>query len=287
MLPVMSDGEIAPAAGHGMAQPLPSDRYTYPRMNSKLLVITAAVTLLASAAGLSGCTKQYTNYPEVPSARGLSEDPNSPGAELAIIASVQYVVRRYFPGSQHDDDSTTQGVARAAVDDAFILNLPRGMRKSFYERIVRRVGPNVLPMTPEALEQSGLPVFHVTRVWMRLHDAQVDIMRPMLELPPGLDGQPIYQTVTCRLEGRFMQWRVVHARAWTPGLDPVPEPFFLPEIERVDQFRHTMRLDAIPEGEAPMNEPAFEWYRPGSMNEPSTPPPASTPPADGPVVELD
>ncbi|MBX3409386.1 MAG: hypothetical protein KF859_05820 [Phycisphaeraceae bacterium] len=251
-------------------------------MKPTLLVIAAATCLLAPVAGLVGCTKQYTNYPEVPTARGLSEDPNSPAAELAIISSVQFVVRRYFPGSQQEESTTTQSVGRASVQDSFVLNLPRGMRKSFYERIARQIGPNVMPMTEEA-QQTALPVFYVTRVWMRFNQGQVDIMRPMLELPPGPDGKPIYQTITCRLEGRFMNWRVVHARAWTPGLDPLPQPYFVPDIERTDQFRHTMRLEAMPEGEAPMNEPAFQWYRPGSMDDQ----PAQPSQADGPVVELE
>jgi hypothetical protein len=65
-------------------------------------------------------------------------------------------------------------------------------------------------------------------------------MRPMPELPPGPDGKLVYQTVTLKMAANIGSWRVVHARAFEPGLDPVPEPYYVPDIERGDQYQQTV-----------------------------------------------
>jgi hypothetical protein len=106
-------------------------------------------------------------------------------------------------------------------------------------------------MTPD-LANSGLPVFHVTRVWMRGNQATIDVLRPMPELGNDPQGRTVYQPVTVRLEAGFQPWRVVHARIWNPGDEVEPPPYFLPEVDRPDEFERTQRLDrgeVIPDGE--------------------------------------
>lgn len=198
---------------------------------------TVCAALIAAAA-LGGCTHQYTNYPEIPSAKGLKQDPNSPASESAMVVALQFVANRYPPGTLRLDAKSSKEAGEMRTNTPMAVNLPRGQRKSYYERIARKVGPNVVPMTLET--DPSLPVYHVTRVWLRFSEGWVDVMRPMPELGPGPDGKPVYQTVTLKMQGGFGPWRVLHARAWQPGLDPVPEIYLVPDQERIDQYDVTV-----------------------------------------------
>ncbi|MBL8999511.1 MAG: hypothetical protein JNK25_00065 [Phycisphaerae bacterium] len=246
-----------------------------------------ALSLALLAAALPGCQSQYTNYPEVPSARGLSEDPNSPGCESAMIAAVRYVAMRYPPGSLPYTAADATEAGRVTVNYPMVVAAPLGTRKSFYERMARQIGPEVVPLTPENVGGTA-PVFYVTRAWLRGVDGQVDVMRPMPELPPGPDGKPVYQTVTVRLKGSIEPWYVVHARAWEPGIDPLPTPYFLPDVERVNQFRYST-------GPKPVSSERQFWRssQPESegspaandqLNQPNEPPPVDTVNESGPEI---
>jgi len=114
------------------------------------------------AALLSGCTHQYSNYPEIPSAKGLKQDPNTPASESAMVTAIQFVANRYPPGTLRLDAKDSKEAGEVRPQNAMAINLPRGQRKSFYERIARKVGPAVVPMTADVDAQ--LPVYHVTRV---------------------------------------------------------------------------------------------------------------------------
>jgi len=200
--------------------------------------LCASLIIAAAFATLSGCTQQYSNYPEIPSARGLKQDPNTPGSESAMVAALQFVANRYAPGTLRLDAKDSKEAGEMITKTPLVVCLPRGQRKSYCERIARSVGPNVVPMTAES--DPKLPVYYVTRVWLRFSEGWVDIMRPMPELPAGPDGKPVYQTVTLKMTGGFGPWRVLHARAWEPGLDPIPEPYFVPATERIDQYDVTV-----------------------------------------------
>lgn len=219
--------------------------YTRPKMmNTRLIGMMTGRAVLAAAmcvslVGLAGCNQQYANVPEVPTARGLAEDPNKSSSEGAMVVALQYVANRYAPSTLRFDAANSKEAGELKTQLPMVINLPRGQRKSFYERIARKVGPNVLPMTPDV--NQALPVYHVTRVWLRFSEGWVDVMRPMPELPPGPDGLPVYQTVTLKLHGGVGPWRIVHARAWTPGMDPVPEPYYMPETDRINEFDYTVR----------------------------------------------
>ncbi len=198
-----------------------------------------AMGLLALLAG--GC-QQYVTSPVIPTARGMSENPNAPAPEQAITASLQYVATRWAPGKTREFDAKlTPGATY--VDQAMVINLPAGTRQSFYDRIARRLGPSVQPATPDNTDGS-LPIYHVGRVWLRFEEARVDVYRPMLELPPGPDGQPVYQMVTVHLRGGFSPWRAEFARAWGPGDNSPPEYFYRPEIDRANEHDIAMRASA-------------------------------------------
>ena len=197
--------------------------------------------IVGAACALGGCKHGGVNYPEIPSATGTRQNPNSPASESAMIAALQFVANRYEPGTLRLDATTSKEAGQTITQLPMAVNLPAGMRKSFYERIARLVGPNVVPMTAET--DAALPVYHVTRVWLRFKQGSVDVMRPMPELPPGPDGRPVYQTVTLKMRVGVDAWRVLHARAWEPGLDPVPETYYVPDEERIDQYNITVHGD--------------------------------------------
>lgn len=198
---------------------------------------------LAFAAGVcAGCRQQYVSSPGVPTARGIPENPNKPAAADCMVLAVQYVAGRYPPGSLRLDAGSAAEQRDARVPYECVVNLPRGLRRSFYERIAREIGPACRPMSVD-VQHTGLPTFHVTRVWMRFSTATVDVVRAMPELGPGPDGKAVTQTVTVRLEGGTEPWHIVHARAGAPEEGIVPPPYFLPEEERVDQFEWQKRQD--------------------------------------------
>lgn len=203
--------------------------------------MTLAAFALAALSGLPAC-QQYSTYPEIATSRGIPENPNNPAAAACMIASIQYVASRYAPGGPNYAAATAAEQASLSVNTPVVLNLPRGLRRSLYQHITTQVGPKAMPMSDDALV-SGAPVLHVTRVWLRFNHATVDVLRPMPELGPGTDGRPIYQLVTVRLDGGFEPWHVIHARAFEPNSAEVPEPYFLPAEDRVDQYDYQLAKD--------------------------------------------
>ncbi|MFO0830306.1 MAG: hypothetical protein U0637_00550 [Phycisphaerales bacterium] len=195
--------------------------------------------LITGGAALQGC-QHVTTYPNETSARGVTENPNTPACEQAMIASVQYVASRWTPGKREYDENATPGGAPMVPYD-MIVNLPIGTRKMFYDRIPAQIGPNVKPVTPESV-QTGLPVFHVARVWLRFNSGTIDVLRPATELGAGPDGKPIYQKITLTLKREFnTTWRVVYGRTWNPGDDTPPDLYYVPAEDDPNQYALCMQ----------------------------------------------
>lgn len=199
--------------------------------------------MLCVALAPAAC-QQYVSSPGIPTSRGIPESPNQPAAATAMVRSIQYVANRYPPGSLNFDAASAQDQASTTVPYACVVNLPRGLRRSYYERIAAEIGPECRPMTPEVVHAAE-PTFHVTRVWMRFNTAIVDVLRPMPELGTDPEGKTLYQLVTVRLEGGTEPWHVVHARAHTGQQTALPAPYFMPETERVDQYTWQQEQDDI------------------------------------------
>ncbi|MFA6046884.1 MAG: hypothetical protein WC718_18015 [Phycisphaerales bacterium] len=202
------------------------------------------MALLLGTAGLTptGCHR-YATYPAIPTSEGIEEDPNTNGAAKCMSLAVGYVATRYSPGGYNFDAATAKEQGDLRVPFPIVVNAPRGMRRAFYQRVVADIGPQAMAMSPDS-ENSGVPVYHVLRVWLRQSRATVDVLRPMSEIAADSQGRPVYQTVTVRLEGGGLEpWRVVHARGFEPGIDPVPSPYYLPEVDRVNQFEWLQEQD--------------------------------------------
>ncbi|MFZ4574436.1 MAG: hypothetical protein ACOYN0_08570 [Phycisphaerales bacterium] len=202
------------------------------------LALTGLVTISALLGGCFG----NSNYPAIAGASAATDSPNTPAVESCMTLAVRWVADRYPPRNDRREAQTPKEAGDITVRWPMVLNLPVGTRKVFYERIARNCGPEVRPMTTET-ENNGAPVYHVGRVWVRAHEAKVDVYRPMPEIDesPGGGGR-VYQMITVTLKGGFEPWRVVHGRAWEPGAHELPEIYYMPEVDREDQFRHEMRL---------------------------------------------
>lgn len=215
------------------------------RLAGALGLSLIAATLAGLASGLAGCTST-TNYPEIEGTKLTFEDPNEWRTVAAMIVAVRYVGNRYEPGRLPEYNTIDPSeVAESTVDYPFILNVPPGLRREYYDRLCREVGSNVSPVTPDVAEivankqPTDAPLVHIGRVWIREQSAQVDIYRPMPELGLDKDGNQIYQMITVRLTGGVRPWRAIHARAWAPGAFPVPPLYVIPAVDRADQYRVT------------------------------------------------
>ncbi len=226
--------------------------------------------LMVALSGLAGGCQQVTTYPNESAAKGVTENPNTPACEQAVVASVQYVASRWTPGRREYDENATPGGAPMVPYD-MIVNLPLGTRKMFYERIPGEIGPHVKPVTPETV-QSGLPVFHVSRVWLRFNSGTVDVLRPAAELGPGPDGKPIYQKITLTLKREFnTTWRVVYGRTWSPGDDTPPELYYVPAEDDPNQYALSMQ-ELRQRGGATLSQQGTGEVAPASEEVPSTEP---------------
>lgn len=194
------------------------------------MIVCGTLAVVGSA---GGCYQKST-YPAIPAAAGHNDNPNTPSGEQAIVAALQYVGSRWSPG-EREFDARESPQGKPMVPYAMVVNLPAGTRKLFYERIPAKVGPNVRPATGETV-RSGEPLFHVSRVWLRFDRGTIDVLRPMPEMGPSPTGGPVYQKITLRLEGGMQPWRVVHARAWSPGADMPPELNFVPETDNPNEY---------------------------------------------------
>lgn len=174
---------------------------------------------LLSAAWLTGCAG-YTNINPSPEGAGLAnQDPNRVNPENLMIAALSFVMAEdhRIPGS-----------------DPIAINVPSGTRKSTYERIARTIGHNVRPLTSDALA-TGVPTYHVGRIWIRNDQARVDIYRPVQDARTR--GQLQYQEVTVLLKGGFQPWHRVGSTSRPIGLAVVPEPWYVPETDDPNEFR--------------------------------------------------
>jgi len=177
-----------------------------------------AIGLLTAGAGsLVGCYG-YASYPPIESASPGINNPNAPPVDELMMLATKWVADRYPPPRS----------GPAVVGEAqFAINLPEGVRRDVYERVSERTGGRAVPITPETA--AALPVYHIARVWVRMHQAKVDIMRPRLELPRDSDGQPVYECITLLVDGGMQPWRVTRFQTWQVGVVSTPARWYCPD----------------------------------------------------------
>ncbi len=161
------------------------------------LALVGAVGLSIS---LGGCVS-YTNVPE-PSSAPAFKHANSGSSIKVISASVERVVRKH-------PMKDAQG--------RYALNLPAGTTPETAQRVIERLPAGA--MIPTEWMDGSVPVYHISRVWIRGRSGKVDVVYP---LPDGLDGG-----VTCWMHGGDRPWYVERLQYWAPGTIPTP-PIYVP-----------------------------------------------------------
>ncbi len=214
--------------------------------------IRLAAGVVSAVVALAGCVS-YTTYPPVGGRNIAADTANAPSARDAMVRALEWVIRRY-PASGGGEWEA----ARYAV------NLPMGMRRSLYLQVVERLGEEATALTPET---GSLPTYHVARVWVRGRSAKVDIVRPLSVMGPKPSGAPVCQGITITLEGGLRPWHVVAQRIWEVGTLGVPEPNYLPAVERPERENKP----AEPEAAAEPAPPPSAEPGPSPVEEPGSP----------------
>lgn len=207
---------------------------------------TASLLALAAAAG--SCAQEYANYPPITGDDFAAKNVNSPNMRNAMAAALRWTVLRYPPPG-----GTGPGT--------FAINLPAGTTEDTYDFVARTVGNGAVPVTAENASQ--IPVYHITRVWLRGSIARIDVVRPVFEVEQKPRGGSVYRGAEIRLAGGWDPWHVtgsseyeigvleppaLHlfgethetrsgtpsaAPASSPSMDPEPAPYGAPAEQQV------------------------------------------------------
>lgn len=174
----------------------------------------AGVLFLAIAAATAfwatGCAG-YINYPPVGDDWAINSTNVSPSLAIMEAGMLRALRRSGAPGSlQHG---------------TYVVNPPRGTQLRYAEALVQRL--NAVPgfegaqiVTPE---NGDLPVYHITKLWVRGDEAIIDILRPIPSILPAQGQQEVFQPYTVWLRGgAFEHWRTVATRDWPVGMDAAP-----------------------------------------------------------------
>lgn len=166
------------------------------------------VALIGLTLGLVGCVG-YTTYPPPGEGTGSGDaafnSPNIPPAPEVIAVALRHIVERY------------------PVAGAYALNLPAELSAKKSRRISKLLDdPKAQPLTSQT---QTLPIYHVARIWIRGASAEVDIFRPVTDIP-GPPGVPVSQLVTLSLKSNLARWRVVSTRSSAIGVASPPPLHF-------------------------------------------------------------
>lgn len=193
-------------------------------------LIAGAIAAVATVGGMGGCAG-YATYPRADGSTAIS-DLNSAPVNTIMATSLAWAAYKY-------------PVAPEGEQAPFAINLPEGVKPETYDYVVRQIGGGAVPLTHDTAD---LPTFHIGLIRVRGDEAQVDVLRPVLELSPSPAGETVYQQVTVRLEGGLSPWRVVGRREWTVGAFPTPAPNYYDDLLNPPAPE--------PEPEPPAEEPA-------------------------------
>lgn len=194
----------------------------------------------------SGCVS-YTNVP-VPNSAPAFKHANSGASIKSMVAALDRVILKH---------PMRDGQSRYA------LNLPAGTTPETASIVVSRL-PKGAMLPYEGMEES-VPVYHISRIWLRGASGKVDVVYP---IDAETDGG-----VTVWVHGGDRSWYVERLQYWSPGTVPTP-PLYIPMdgevgVMDVDAYDESISDDGWDE-EPMMDEPVID--------EPAAP--AATEPAD-------
>ena len=193
-------------------------------MRGAKFVMAGLIGAAAMLGGLSGCVG-WNVYPAMEGEHGFS-NPNSDPMPTIMTEALKWVVVRYPPNERAEWTGGAPVVNEEAADGPFAVNLPKGLNRAVYTKIAENVGHGAVAMAPG---NEGLPTYHISRLWVRGDEARVDLVRPVLGIPPGPDGRPATQGMTLRLRGGLEPWHVTSHNVWSLSTVPAPSLSYVPE----------------------------------------------------------
>ncbi|MBY0111359.1 MAG: hypothetical protein K2Y21_00950 [Phycisphaerales bacterium] len=218
---------------------------------SRSALFAAGVGSLAFVTAFSGgCAREYANYPPIEGDTFAVKDLNSRQMQDAMAAALRWTVLRYPPAGG------SQGGEMLAI------NLPPGIGEAGYAHVAERVGEGAVPVTEDNAKR--LPVYHVTRIWLRGTVARIDVVRPLYEMGEKPGGGPVNRGVQVRLAGGWEPWRVTSSSEYevgvldAPALNPIGSAIPAPAARAQDPAPHAAGESIDPTaGEDPKkrNEP--------------------------------
>lgn len=200
----------------------------------------AAIACGATALLLGGCS--YANYPPVEGAKLADTDMNIPPGPALMVLALEWVVDRYPPtGTPATVPLGTTGTLEqelhppAAATPTLAINLPTGISAANYQWVAGRLNGRAVPLTPEASER--LPIYHVSRLWIRGRDAEVDVVYPVMEVGKTPTNRNVYRGVTLKMQREItVPWHVVRQQLWSVGTVEVPPLYFVPRDQDFPQL---------------------------------------------------
>jgi len=176
---------------------------------------TAARIAGALAACAVWLTAGCVGYATYPAAEGQTAwaGANAPPITEATIAALAWAAER------------TELPETPESEPAAAFNHYPGVSRSTYEFVSRRVGDRLAPLSMATIER---PRFHVVQVRLRGADAEVDLLRPVTNMPRGPEGRYPLEPLTLHLESAAGRWRVERRQSFAIGSQQPPEPVMIP-----------------------------------------------------------
>lgn len=215
-------------------------------LQRKILGLAIGAGVMAMVTG--GCVS-YTNVP-VPSSAPAFKHANSGGSIKSISVAADRVVMRH---------PMKDGQGRYAI------NLPAGTTPETAREILGRL-PDGAVIPWEGMDDS-VPVYHISRIWLRGASGKVDVVYP---IDADTDGG-----VTVWVHGGDRSWYVERLQYWAPGTIPTP-PVYVPvgkdggsgEVMEDDDFELPQEWEVESQPDA---QPVEQWE-----SQPVTQPTASS-----------
>ena len=172
----------------------------------RALAAAGAAVGCLGASLMSGCVG-YDTWPGVKGDTARN-DPNTSPMDLVQIAGLRWLIENQPPTGY------TGPVA---------VSLPAPIHPSQYQRIIKEIGHDAVPLTPET---ESLPIYYVEEIRVRLDEGEIDLLKPLPEMGKSPDGRPVYQRWTITMASSIQGWKVTRWREWSRGLAETPEKHY-------------------------------------------------------------
>jgi hypothetical protein len=111
----------------------------------KLARTVGVAAAMAAMGVLTGCVG-YASFPYEEGGKNAlaTQDPNTPPADELMALSLDWVVSKYPPRGSGVSAGAGAG-AGAATDPSFTINIPKGVRRDVYDKILDKLGGRAAP----------------------------------------------------------------------------------------------------------------------------------------------